>query len=80
MFNDEIEKVRVNAIQSLRKIGSLWTLELNAELLEIALGALDDSDPVTRHAMHGLLKYVFSKYNIGFLVHLTHSLQSRALD
>lgn len=56
MFNDEIEKVRVNAIQSLRKIGSLWPLELNAELLEIALGALDDSDPVTRHAMHGLLK------------------------
>ncbi|KAI8374468.1 armadillo-type protein [Radiomyces spectabilis] len=56
MFNDEIDKVRINAIQSLRKIGTRTILEFDAEQLEIALGALDDSDRVAREATHDLIK------------------------
>ncbi|KAI8344171.1 armadillo-type protein [Chlamydoabsidia padenii] len=56
MFNDEIDKIRVNAIQSLRKIGSRTTLEFNSEELEVALGAFEDSDKVAREAAHDLMK------------------------
>jgi hypothetical protein len=56
MFNDEIDKIRVNAIQSLRKIGSRTTLEFNSEELEVALGAFEDSDRVAREAAHDLMK------------------------
>ncbi|KAI8088775.1 armadillo-type protein [Halteromyces radiatus] len=56
MFNDEIDKVRINAIQSLRKIGSKATLKFDSEELEVALGAFEDSDRVARQAAHDLMK------------------------
>ncbi|KAI9255512.1 armadillo-type protein [Sporodiniella umbellata] len=58
MFNDEIDKIRVNAIQSLRKIGTRSLVQLDEEQLEIAVGAFEDSDPVARHASHDLLTVV----------------------
>ncbi|KAG1141018.1 hypothetical protein G6F37_009150 [Rhizopus arrhizus] len=58
MFNDEIDKIRVNAIQSLRKIGSRSLVEFDEEQLEIAVGALEDSDPLARHATHDLFTVV----------------------
>lgn len=58
MFNDEIDKIRVNAIQSLRKIGTQSLVKLDEEQLEIAVGAFEDSDPVARHATHDLLTVV----------------------
>ncbi|CAO3690704.1 unnamed protein product [Rhizopus stolonifer] len=58
MFNDEIDKIRVNAIQSLRKIGTQSLVKLDEEQLEIAVGAFEDSDPVARHASHDLLTVV----------------------
>lgn len=54
MFNDDIDKIRLNAIQSLRKIGTKSTLEFDEEQLEIAVGALEDSDPLARQATHEL--------------------------
>ncbi|CAO3642809.1 unnamed protein product [Cunninghamella echinulata] len=58
MFNDEIDKVRINAIQSLRKIGTKAILEFNSEELEVAVGAFEDSDHVAREAAHDLMKVV----------------------
>ncbi|KAI7868171.1 armadillo-type protein [Spinellus fusiger] len=58
MFNDEIDKVRLNAIQSLRKIGTRTILEFNAEQLEIAVGALEDNDATAREATHDLIKVI----------------------
>ena len=55
MFNDEIPQVRINAINSLRKIGTRWPLKFNLEQLEIATGTLDDFDQTTRFATHDLL-------------------------
>lgn len=54
MFNDDIDKIRLNAIHSLRKIGTRNTLEFDEEQLEIAVGALEDSDPSARQATHEL--------------------------
>jgi integrator complex subunit 4 len=59
MFNDEIDKIRVNAIQSLRKIGTRAILEFNDEQLEVSVGALEDSDPIARQATHDLFTYVY---------------------
>ncbi|RUO97226.1 armadillo-type protein [Jimgerdemannia flammicorona] len=58
MFNDEIDHVRVNAINSLRKIGSRTTLIFDADQLEIALGALEDADRNARESTHELLRHV----------------------
>ncbi|KAI7897651.1 armadillo-type protein [Cokeromyces recurvatus] len=58
MFNDDIDKVRLNAIHSLRKIGTRNTLEFDEEQLEIAVGALEDSDPLARQATHELFTVV----------------------
>lgn len=58
MFNDDIDKIRLNAIQSLRKIGTRCTLEFDEEQLEIAVGAFEDSDPLARHATHDLFSVV----------------------
>ncbi|KAG2227292.1 hypothetical protein INT45_004247 [Circinella minor] len=55
MFNDEIPQVRINAINSLRKIGTRWPLKFNLEQLEIATGTLDDFDQTTRFTTHDLL-------------------------
>ncbi|KAI9267519.1 armadillo-type protein [Helicostylum pulchrum] len=58
MFNDDIDKIRLNAIQSLRKIGTRCMLEFDEEQLEISVGALEDSDPLARHATHDLFTVV----------------------
>ncbi|KAI8878557.1 ARM repeat-containing protein [Backusella circina FSU 941] len=58
MFNDEIDKIRVNAIQSLRKIGTRAILEFNDEQLEVSVGALQDSDTIARQATHDLFTVV----------------------
>ncbi|KAI9010804.1 armadillo-type protein [Phycomyces nitens] len=58
MFNDEIDRVRINAIQSLRKIGTRETLSFNAEQLEIAVGALEDNDQTAREATHELIRVI----------------------
>ncbi|SAL98284.1 hypothetical protein [Absidia glauca] len=75
MFNDEIDKIRVNAIQSLRKIGSRTTLEFNSEELEVALGAFEDSDRVAREAAHDLMK-VTRLYNAKDLEKLLFALMA----
>ncbi|ORY94068.1 armadillo-type protein [Syncephalastrum racemosum] len=56
MFNDEIPRVRINAIQSLRKIGTHSPLQFNHEQLGNALGSLEESDPIPRRSMHELLR------------------------
>uniref|UniRef100_A0ABM0LZV2 Integrator complex subunit 4-like n=1 Tax=Saccoglossus kowalevskii TaxID=10224 RepID=A0ABM0LZV2_SACKO len=53
MFNDEIESVRLNAINSLRKISG--TIVLREDQLEIVLNVLDDSSQEIREAVHELL-------------------------
>ncbi|RUS15173.1 armadillo-type protein [Endogone sp. FLAS-F59071] len=58
MFNDEIDHIRLNAITSLRKIGSRATLIFDADQLEIALGALEDADKSVREGTHELLRVV----------------------
>ncbi|KAI8339839.1 armadillo-type protein [Blakeslea trispora] len=58
MFNDDIDKIRLNAIQSLRKIGTKSPIEFDEEQLDIAVGALEDSDPVARHNTHDLFTVV----------------------
>ncbi|KAI9481345.1 MAG: armadillo-type protein [Benjaminiella poitrasii] len=58
MFNDDIDKIRLNAIHSLRKIGTRNILEFDEEQLEIAVGALEDSDPLARQATHELFTVV----------------------
>ncbi|KAI8148934.1 armadillo-type protein [Fennellomyces sp. T-0311] len=58
MFNDEIPQVRINAINSLRKIGTRWPLKFDLEQLEISTGTLDDYDQTTRFATHDLLAVV----------------------
>ncbi|KAI8056522.1 armadillo-type protein [Gilbertella persicaria] len=58
MFNDDIDKIRLNAIQSLRKIGTRSPIEFDEEQLEIAVGALEDSDPIARQATHDLFTVV----------------------
>lgn len=63
MFNDEIDHVRLNAITSLRKIGSRATLIFDADQLEIALGALEDADKSAREGTHELLRCVMAITN-----------------
>lgn len=59
MFNDEIGDVRINAIHTLRKIGTRWYLELNEEDLEIVASTLEDAHAGTRHATHDLMGLVY---------------------
>ncbi|KAG0166487.1 Integrator complex subunit 4 [Apophysomyces sp. BC1015] len=58
MFHDEIGAIRINAIQSLRKIGSRFTLEFGEEQMENALLPLEESDSVARISTHDLLRCV----------------------
>ncbi|CAO3663696.1 unnamed protein product [Umbelopsis ramanniana] len=58
MFNDEIDQVRLNAIHSLRKIGKRTKLVLDADQLEIVIGALEDADKTARESTHDLLRVV----------------------
>ncbi|CAG8591966.1 4838_t:CDS:10, partial [Paraglomus brasilianum] len=58
MFHDEIDSVRLNAINSLRKISTNTEIVFNREQLTIALSVLDDADPTVRESTHGLLRAV----------------------
>ncbi|KAK9768463.1 hypothetical protein K7432_000874 [Basidiobolus ranarum] len=58
MFNDDIDHVRLNSINSLRKIGSKFLIKLDAEQLQIVLGVLEDANRVVRESVHGMLKVV----------------------
>jgi len=54
MFNDEIDSVRINSINSLRKMGGC--VQLNEEQLHVVLSILEDYSPVVRHSVHKLLR------------------------
>ncbi|XP_055869000.1 integrator complex subunit 4-like [Biomphalaria glabrata] len=56
MFNDEIESVRLNAINSLRKISH--NLLLREDQVEIILGVLQDFSPSSREALRDMLGHV----------------------
>ncbi|XP_059171251.1 integrator complex subunit 4-like [Physella acuta] len=56
MFNDEIESVRLNAINSLRKISH--HLLLREDQVEIILGVLQDFSPTSREALRNLLGHI----------------------
>ncbi|GAB5592096.1 hypothetical protein Unana1_06996 [Umbelopsis nana] len=58
MFNDEIDEVRLNAIHSLRKIGTRTRLVMHPDQLEIVIGALEDADTASRNGTHDLLRVV----------------------
>ncbi|KAF7723119.1 Integrator complex subunit 4 [Apophysomyces ossiformis] len=58
MFHDEIGSIRINAIQSLRKIGSRFALEFDGEQMENALLPLEESESVARLSTHDLLRCV----------------------
>jgi len=53
MFNDEIDRVRINAINSLRKMGHRVTLKENQ--LHIVLSALEDANEEVRICVHRFL-------------------------
>ena len=55
MFNDEIERVRLNAIHSLRKVSR--HVVLREDQLETILGVLDDSSWEIREAVRELLSF-----------------------
>ncbi|CAG8559402.1 4298_t:CDS:10, partial [Acaulospora colombiana] len=55
MFQDEIDSVRLNSINSLCKIGTKYPIELDSELLQITVCVLNDSDPVVRMSTHRML-------------------------
>eukprot|EP00090_Calanus_glacialis_P002411 TRINITY_DN11803_c0_g1_i1.p1 TRINITY_DN11803_c0_g1~~TRINITY_DN11803_c0_g1_i1.p1 ORF type:complete len:952 (-),score=245.87 TRINITY_DN11803_c0_g1_i1:99-2909(-) len=54
MFNDEIEQVRLKAIESLTAIAR--HIKLHAHQLEIILGALDDFSTLLREKLHAMLQ------------------------
>ncbi|KAL4225430.1 Integrator complex subunit 4 [Mactra antiquata] len=53
MFNDEIESVRLNAINSLKKLSQ--HLEIREDQLDIMLGVLQDFSYVSRESLRGML-------------------------
>jgi integrator complex subunit 4 len=53
MFNDEIQSVRLSAINSLRQVSA--TIQLRADQMETVLGVLEESSAEIREAMHSLL-------------------------
>ncbi|GFR90523.1 integrator complex subunit 4-like [Elysia marginata] len=56
MFNDEIESVRLNAINSLRKISH--NLQLREDQVDIIVGVLKDFSDVSREALRNMLGLV----------------------
>ncbi|KAF9904274.1 Integrator complex subunit 4 [Linnemannia zychae] len=58
MFMDEIDYVRLNALQSLCKIGNRGPIVFDTEQLQIALGVLEDADRDVREAAHRMLEVV----------------------
>ncbi|KAG0207665.1 Integrator complex subunit 4 [Mortierella sp. NVP41] len=58
MFMDEIDYVRLNALQSLCKIGNRGPITFDTEQLQIALGVLEDADRDVREAAHRMLEVV----------------------
>ncbi|KAJ1975912.1 hypothetical protein H4R35_002927, partial [Dimargaris xerosporica] len=55
IFNDEIDYVRLNAIQSLSKVADHHATVLDGEQLQIIFGVMEDADPKIRRAIHHLL-------------------------
>jgi len=55
MLNDEIDLVRINAIESLRKVGVEKGLDLKEDQLQITLSNLEDASIQIRTALHDLL-------------------------
>lgn len=53
MFNDEIEEVRLKAIDCMTKISQL--IVLREDQLEIILGVLEDSNVEIREGLHRML-------------------------
>eukprot|EP00002_Diphylleia_rotans_P012220 TRINITY_DN238_c0_g6_i1.p1 TRINITY_DN238_c0_g6~~TRINITY_DN238_c0_g6_i1.p1 ORF type:complete len:921 (-),score=202.65 TRINITY_DN238_c0_g6_i1:2125-4887(-) len=53
MFNDEIDAVRVNAINSVKKLRGF--VQLSEEQLDVGLGVLEDYNDEIRYSMHELL-------------------------
>ncbi|GAM27453.1 hypothetical protein SAMD00019534_106290 [Acytostelium subglobosum LB1] len=53
IFTDEIESVRINSINSLRKIGHMVTIK--EEQLHVILASLENSSSAERQAVHRLL-------------------------
>ncbi|KAF9933336.1 Integrator complex subunit 4 [Linnemannia zychae] len=58
MFMDEIDYVRLNALQSLCKIGNRAPISFDTEQLQIALGVLEDADRDVREAAHRMLEVI----------------------
>ena len=71
MVNDEIETVRINALNSLRKISD--KIQLKETQLHIVLSALDDTESSVRIAVRNLLK-VTTMINITCLHASIHAL------
>ncbi|KAI9499526.1 armadillo-type protein [Zychaea mexicana] len=76
MFNDEIPQVRINAINSLRKIGTRWPLKFDIEQLEISAGTLDDFDQTTRFTTHDLLAVVEIENEESLLLLMTELMEN----
>ena len=56
MFNDEIEQVRLEAIEALTAIAR--HIKLHVHQLEIVLGALDDYSTLLREKLHVMLQSI----------------------
>ena len=56
MFNDEIEQVRLEAIESLTAIAR--HIQLHVHQLEIVLAALDDYSTLLREKLHVMLQVI----------------------
>ncbi|KAI8069638.1 armadillo-type protein [Gongronella butleri] len=72
MFNDEILSVRVNAINSLRRLATTMRVVLNHEQMIISLGVLEDANKVVREAMHEALRVVRAKTDDDLVLLLHH--------
>ncbi|KAI9209747.1 armadillo-type protein [Polychytrium aggregatum] len=55
MFNDEMQKVRLNSIHSLRKIAQRHAITLNSNQLQSVSLALQDASRIVREAAHKML-------------------------
>ncbi|CAG8437059.1 10503_t:CDS:1 [Ambispora gerdemannii] len=58
MFHDEIDSVRLNAINSLQKIGTCTKITLDYEQLQNTLDVLGDSNSKIREATRGMLSVI----------------------
>ncbi|KAL1916084.1 uncharacterized protein VTP21DRAFT_6088 [Calcarisporiella thermophila] len=56
MFNDEIDEVRLDSINSLRKVSTKSPIILDTDQLQIALGVLEDASRRIREGAHEMLR------------------------